>query len=282
MGHAFAPLPLSVVAPARNEHDNLEPLVEEIESALEPAGIDFEIVIVDDGSTDGTARLLASMLIGHPRLRVVRMRDARPDRGAGQSAAFHAGIRASRGKMIVTLDADRQYDPKDIPLVVDRLAATGADMVQGDRTAGRRDSIFRRLSSLVGRLFRRLLLGDTVRDTGCSLRAMHREVALALPLQYRGMHRYIPIRARQMGCTVIEIPVRHRPRAAGLSKYGTWDRAVVGIYDCLAVRWMGRREGPVRYDPVEPARSEAAGIREIPDGGTGESSDRMIHTPGTL
>lgn len=246
-----SPVRLSVVAPAHDEQDNLEALIDEIESALEPRGLAYEIIVVDDGSTDRTPEILRAMMAAHPRLRVLTMRDTPPGEGNGQSAAFYAGFRAARGEWIATLDADRQNDPADLPAMLERLETTGADMIQGDRSGDRRDSGTRRLSSWVGRVFRHAILGDTIRDTGCSLRVMRREIALAVPLQFRGMHRFIPVTARRMGYTVVEMPVNHRPRVAGVTKYGMWDRAAVGIYDSLSVRWMGRRRRPVECDEVE-------------------------------
>jgi hypothetical protein len=128
-------------------------------------------------------------------------------------------------------------------------------MVQGDRTAARRDGVVRRASSWVGRCFRRLLLGDTIRDTGCSLRVMKREVARALPLEFRGAHRFIPFTARQLGFRVAEVPVRHRARTAGRGKYGIHNRAIPGLFDCFAMRWMRSRRRGVRYEEIvgEPA-----------------------------
>jgi len=241
---------LSVVAPAHNEQDNVGPLVEQVEAALEPTGIDFEVVLVDDGSTDGTLEILRGMLAGHPRLRLLRMAHTPPGRGNGQSAAFHAGFRAARGELIASLDADLQNDPGDLVAMLARLDETGADMVQGDRTSARRDTYWRRFSSWVGRQSRRSVLGDTIRDTGCSLRVMKREIAVAVPLEFRGMHRFIPYTARQLGYRVVEVDVHHRPRVAGRTKYGTWDRAFAGLYDLLAVRWMSLRRRPVVADPI--------------------------------
>ena len=256
----LASVRLSVVAPAHNEQDNLRGLVEEIEEALDPVGVWYEIIIVDDGSSDGTPDLLAGLAAGHDRLRALRLRKTTHGRGNGQSAAFHAGFRAARGDWIVTMDADRQNDPADIAAMLTRLEETGADMVQGDRSRGRKDATLRRVSSWVGRLFRRAVLGDTIRDTGCSLRIMRREVGLAVPLEFHGMHRFIPVTARQMGFTVIEMPVRHRPRVAGTPNYGVWDRARAGLFDCLAVRWMRARRRPVDYEIIEAL--DGAGIEK--------------------
>ena len=255
---------LSVVTAAHNEQDNIERLLLEIDAALLPGGIDYEVIVVDDGSTDATQALLAELLWRNRRLRAVRMRHTPPGRGSGQSAAFCAGIRAARGELIVTIDADCQNDPADIPAMVRVLESEGADLVQGDRSVARRDRLLRRASSLVGRMFRFGLLGDTIRDTGCSLRLMRRSVALSLPLEYRGMHRFIPLTARQLGYRVLEMPVNHRPRTAGRTNYGIGDRAVPGLIDCFAVRWMRSRRRDVSFDeirPRPPAPRPAADLR---------------------
>ncbi len=243
------PVELSVIAAAHDEQDNVVQLVAEIDAALGPTGLHHEIVVVDDGSSDRTSAVLAAL--DHPRLRVIRMRNTPPGRGNGQSAAFHAGIRASAGGLVAMLDADGQNDPADIPAMIVRLEASGADMVQGDRSRDRRDGLLKRVSSRVGRLVRRWLLADSIRDTGCSLRVMGREVALALPLEFRGMHRFIPLTARQLGYRVVEMPVHHRPRTAGRTKYGIGNRAIPGLIDCLAVRWMKRRRRDVSFDVIE-------------------------------
>ncbi len=247
-----APLELSVVVPAHDEQDNVEPLVGEFVAARDPTGLGYEIVIVDDCSTDQTLPRLRRLAAGHPRLRVIRMtaRPKRPGQGMGQSAAFHAAIRAARGGLIAMLDADLQNDPADIPAMLESLRAEGADVVQGDRRASRSDGPVRRASSAVGRLTRRLLLADTIADTGCSLRVLRRDVALKLPLEFRGMHRFIPVTARHLGYRVIERPVTHRPRGAGRSKYGIRNRALPGLVDCFAVRWMSRRRRPVEAAAV--------------------------------
>ena len=258
------PIELSIVAPAHNEQENVRPLLEQIIAALDTAGPRYEIIIVDDGSIDRTADVLRELMREYPQLRVLSMTDTPPDRGNGQSAAFHAGFRAARGTLIAVLDADLQNDPADIPPMLERMRQTGADMIHGDRSRARRDTLVRRFSSLVGRLFRRWLLGDTICDTGCSLRIMTRRLALALPLQFRGMHRFIPITARQMGYTVIEMPVNHRPRIAGEPKYGVLNRAFCGIPDCLAVRWMRKRRRPVDAEEM-PRPASPGDSRQIPE-----------------
>jgi dolichol-phosphate mannosyltransferase len=245
---------VSVVAPAHNEEENIAALVREIDAAMVSTGVSYEIVIVDDGSTDGTRATVCSLMRGNPRLRCVAMTRTPPGRGGGQSAAFHAGFRAARGRLIAVLDADLQNDPADIPRLMEELRRTGADLVQGDRSAARRDNIVRRAGSWVGRVFRRVLLGDTIRDTGCSLRVMKREVALALPLEFRGMHRFIPITAIHLGYRVVEVPVRHRPRIAGKTKYGfgILQRALPGLRDLFGVRWMRARRRPTDAVEIRP------------------------------
>jgi len=248
MTGSLSAITLSVVAPAHNEQANLRPLVQEIAAALDPLQISYEILIVDDRSTDETAAILTHLLTEYVQLRAIRMvagAETPLGRGNGQSAAFHAGFRASRGELIAVLDADLQNDPADIPAMLRTMKSTGADFVQGDRSQSRADTLARRVTSQVGRLFRRWLLGDTIRDTGCSLRIMRREVALAMPLEFRGMHRFIPVTARHLGFTVIEMPVNHRPRVAGVAKYGIWNRAIPGLIDCFAIRWMRNRRRPV-------------------------------------
>jgi glycosyltransferase involved in cell wall biosynthesis len=241
---------LSVIAPAHDERENVADLVEAIDASLAPTGLTFEILIVDDGSSDGTDAVLRDLLAVRPRLRVIRMRHTTPGCGLGQSSAFKAGISASRGGLVAMLDADLQNDPGDLPRMLERMRQCGADLIQGDRSRARKDGLVRHVSSLVGRAFRRWLLADTIRDTGCSLRLMRREVAEALPLEYRGMHRFIPVTARQMGFTVVEMGVGHRPRTAGTTSYGIWNRALPGLIDCFAVRWMRNRRRPISYDTI--------------------------------
>lgn len=251
----------SIVAPAHNEQDNIDRLVEEVGRAgpelsrrLGGGPDDFEFIVVDDGSTDQTQARLRALMPGRPWLRCVAMTGTPPGKGHGQSAAFHAGFRAARGHWIAVLDADLQNDPSDLPAMGELALRNSADMVQGDRSRNRRDHFIRRVGSIVGRRFRAWILGDTIRDTGCSLRLMKREIALRLPLEFRGIHRFIPATARHMGYTVVEMPVTHRPRVAGETKYGmgVLSRAIPGLIDCFAVRWMRSRRRPVTSREVTP------------------------------
>lgn len=245
---------LSVVAPAHNEEQNIRPLVEQVDAALSPLGIWFEFVIVDDGSTDRTQETIRSLMPGRPWLRCIAMSNTPPGKGNGQSAAFHAGFRAVNGDIIAVLDADLQNDPADIPAMLALMEQTGADMVQGDRSHARRDHLVRKVSSVVGRWFRRMLIGDTIRDTGCSLRIFRKEVGLGLPLEFKGMHRFIPATARHLGYKVVEMRVTHRPRIAGTTKYGmgVLSRALPGLVDCFAVRYMRNRRRPVASREIRP------------------------------
>lgn len=260
------PLGLSVVAPAHNEEENVATLVDEVERAAGGLGLTWEFVIVDDGSIDRTRAIVQQLMATRPWLRCVAMQRTPPGRGNGQSAAFHAGFRACRGGLIAVLDADLQNDPADLRPMLALLGREKADFVQGDRSHARKDGLVRRVGSRVGRLFRRMILGDTIRDTGCSLRVMKREIALALPLEFKGMHRFIPVTARHLGYKVVEMPVRHRPRVAGTTKYGMGilQRAIPGLMDCFAVRWMWRRRRPVLGAEIERGVPAAAPGRPAP------------------
>lgn len=254
---------ISLIAPAHNEQENIQALVDQAQKALKATGLSFEFLIVDDGSTDQTRASVAALIPTRPWLRCITMLDTPAGKGNGQSAAFHAGIRASRGALIATIDADLQNDPEDLVKMLDLLRSSGADMVQGDRSHARKDNLIRRVSSWVGRFFRALVLKDVVRDTGCSLRVMKREPALRLPLEFKGMHRFIPVSFSLMGYTVTQMPVNHRARVAGTSKYGMGilQRALPGLIDLFAVRWMASRRRPVRSMPVGTQSSESPQTR---------------------
>jgi glycosyltransferase involved in cell wall biosynthesis len=223
---------LSVVIPAYNEEPNVEPCYRELLDALVPLGRAFEVIFVDDGSTDRTFEVLARMADADPRVRVLRFR-----RNAGQTAGLAAGFRAARGETVITLDADLQNDPGDIPRLLEALA--GCDAVWGWRV-DRRDPWSKRLASRVANAVRRHFTGDGIHDTGCPLKAFRRDALARLPL-YRGMHRFLAALLRMEGYRVTEVPVRHRPRHAGRSKYGNWGRMWAGLADLWAVRWMARR-----------------------------------------
>jgi dolichol-phosphate mannosyltransferase len=234
------PLELSIVVPALNEEANVTALVRDVERQIMDHGIAGELIVIDDGSTDRTLAVLRELAASRSWLRVLRH-----ERPRGQSAAMGAGIAAAQGTWIAMLDADGQNDPGDLALMLQRVRAGDVDFIQGDRSAARRDTWVRRVSSRIGRTFRRALLGDTIRDTGCSARVMRAGIARQLPLQYKGMHRFMPVYARMLGAVVVEQPVRHRSRTAGRSKYGMWNRGLPGLIDCLAVRWMLRRYRPI-------------------------------------
>ena len=234
---------ISIVAPVYNEVENVGPLVEELLRTLAPMAGRYEIVLVDDGSTDGSAEAIARLASAHPEVRGLHLR-----RNRGQTAAFDAGIKGARGDIVVTIDADLQNDPADIPKLV--AALDGHDAAIGYR-AIREDTLARRVSSKIANAVRNRLSGDDVIDTGCSLKAFRakrlREVKL-----FTGMHRFLPTLVKIEGGTVVQLPVGHRPRRAGTSKYGVWNRVFRSFADLLAVRWMKKRRldyEVVRHDP---------------------------------
>ncbi|HCN78243.1 MAG TPA: glycosyltransferase [Verrucomicrobiales bacterium] len=218
---------LSVVVPLYNEQDNVARLQEEIAAALR--GLDYEVVLVDDGSTDGTVARVRP----DARTRLVEF-----ERNAGQSAAMHAGIHDARGAVIAMLDGDLQNAPADIPAMLNRLDE-GWDLVCGWRVS-RQDSMFKRLQSRVANTVRSRFVRDHVHDTGCTLKVMRRECREAL-LPFNGMHRFIPALVAAMGWRVTEMPVSHRPRLHGASKYGFGNRAWRATMDMFGVRWLNSR-----------------------------------------
>jgi dolichol-phosphate mannosyltransferase len=235
-------LDLSLVIPVYNERDNVEPLLAEIERSLLGQGWRYEILMVDDGSSDGSGEALLALRRAHPALRVIRFK-----RNAGQTAAMDAGFHRARGTIVVTLDADLQNDPADIPNLV--RAMEGWDAVVGVRV-GRRDTFVRRVSSRVANYVRNRLSDETIEDTGCSLKAYRREALERLKL-YNGLHRFLPTLLRMEGFRVSELPVGHRPRIHGHSKYGISNRLVPSFMDLLAVRWMKKRS--LRYEVRDDA-----------------------------
>lgn len=238
---------ISLVVPVYNEEENVPLLAREIAAALAPGGHSYEVVWVDDGSTDGSPAALAALAAGDPRHRVLRMR-----RNSGQSAALGAGFDAARGEVVVTLDADLQNDPADIPRLVAELA--GADVVCGVRV-DRQDTWVRKVSSRIANGARNRLTHESIRDVGCTLRAIRRPLLRDLPV-WNGMHRFLPTLLRLNGARVVkEVPVNHRPRRHGVAKYGIGNRLWRGIADLFGVRWMQRRWVNRRaVDELTPAR----------------------------
>jgi dolichol-phosphate mannosyltransferase len=218
---------ISIVVPLFNEEDNVVELQSQIAAAL--AGMDYEIVLVDDGSTDATV----SRVQRGERVRLLQF-----ERNAGQSAAMHAGIHNARGAIIATLDGDLQNDPADIPAMIAKLDE-GYDLVCGYR-ARRKDTAFKRLQSRIANAVRSRFVGDHVRDTGCTLKVMRAPCREAL-LLFNGMHRFIPALIGNMGYRVTEMPVNHRPRIHGVSKYGFGNRALRATRDMFGVRWLNSR-----------------------------------------
>ena len=227
---------LSIVIPVRDEAENIAPLVGEITAALDGLTA-YEIVYVDDGSSDGTAAEIMRLALNAPHLRLLRHA-----RSCGQSAAVLTGVKAARGIWIATLDGDGQNDPADIPRLW-RLAGTSPSspslLVAGYRQK-RQDSWSKRMASRIANRVRARLLGDATPDTGCGLKLFPRSLFLDLPA-FDHMHRFLPALVLRAGGTVRSVPVNHRPRRGGASKYGVFDRLGVGIVDLFGVWWLQRR-----------------------------------------
>jgi dolichol-phosphate mannosyltransferase len=234
---------LSLVIPAYNEQENVPTLLERVSAALAQTGRPFEVVMVDDGSTDDTPRLLADAMQRYPWLRVLRMA-----RNGGQSAAFEAGFEAARGQVIATIDADLQNDPEEIPRLLPLL--DGYDMVTGWRK-DRRDTGFRRWQSRQANRIRNWISQETVNDSASSLKLYKSHAIKGLKL-FNGAHRFFPTLVKMRGYPVREEPVKHSPRFAGTAKYGFRNRALRAFIDLLAVRWMKQRY--LRYEAREVGR----------------------------
>ncbi len=219
---------VSVVVPLFNEEENVPILQSELAGAL--AGLDYEIIFVDDGSSDRTVERIAP----GPQIRVLRF-----EKNAGQSAAMYAGLRSARGKTAVLIDGDLQNDPADIPRLLAEIER-GADLVCGYR-AQRKDTLVKRITSRIANFVRSRFTKDGVRDTGCTLKAMRRECIGAL-VPFKGMHRFIPALVKGAGYRLVEVPVNHRPRKFGQSKYGLGNRALRATIDMFGVRWLLSRQ----------------------------------------
>jgi glycosyltransferase involved in cell wall biosynthesis len=240
---------LSVVIPVYNEEESLSALWPELREVLDGLGLACEVVFVDDGSQDRSAEIIRGFRDADPRVRLVRLKA-----NAGETAATDAGFRAARGRRVVTMDADLQNDPRDIPKLLSHLDRW--DAATGWRVSRREgDGVVRRVSSRVANSVRNRLSDESIQDSGCTFRAFRRECLRGLVL-YRGLHRFIPTLLRMRGFRVIEVPVRNRPRRFGQSKYGVLNRAVVAFVDLLAVRWMKSRR--LRYEIAEDVGGEPA------------------------
>jgi len=228
---------VSVVVPLYNEERSVAMLQRELADAL--TGVDYEIIFVDDGSQDETVARIAA----DPRTRVLRFK-----KNAGQSAAIFAGLQAVRSEVAVLIDGDLQNDPADIPRLLAEISR-GADLVCGYR-AQRKDTLLKRITSRVANFVRSRFTRDGVRDTGCTLKAMRRDCIAAL-VPFKGMHRFIPALVKGAGYRLVEIPVNHRPRRFGQSKYGLGNRALRATIDMFGVRWLLSRR--LNYKLREPS-----------------------------
>jgi glycosyltransferase involved in cell wall biosynthesis len=232
-----APMPnthsVSIVIPVFNEEENLPILFAEIAQAMRPLQRGWEVVFVDDGSTDRSLDILKGLAAANPEVRYVAF-----TRNRGQSAAFCAGFDQAAFPIVVTMDADLQNDPADIPAML-ALFDQGYGMAIGWRKK-RQDTFSKRYASKIANAIRNRITRESVRDTGCSLKVMRKDMLLRIP-RFKGMHRYLPTLMKMEGATVAEMPVNHRERRMGVSKYGNWERAVAGVRDLFGVRWLQDR-----------------------------------------
>jgi glycosyltransferase involved in cell wall biosynthesis len=237
---------LSLVIPCFNESENVVVLLDRVNGALSVLGKPFEVIIVDDGSGDDTPNLLAAGMVKYPWLRVLRMA-----KNGGQSAAFEAGFETARGQIIATIDADLQNDPEEIPRLIPLLDEHKVDMITGWRK-DRQDTSFRKWQSRQANKIRNWVTEETVVDSASSLKVYRAHAVKGMKL-FRGAHRYFPTLVKMRGYTVFETPVKHSARYAGTAKYGFGNRAFVGIYDLIGVRWMKKRY--LRYQATEVVRA---------------------------
>lgn len=224
---------LSIVVPVFNEEDNIPLLFGEINKALSPLDKEWQVIFVDDGSSDNSLQVIRSMGEQHSEVKYVAFAE-----NCGQSAAFKAGFDAAETDVVITIDADLQNDPADIPALL-REYERGYTMVIGWRQK-RQDTLQKKVASKIGNAIRNKLSRETVKDTGCSLKVMDTQLVQQIPM-LTGMHRFLPTLMKMQGATVSEVPVNHRHRQHGESKYGILDRARATILDLLAIRWMQSR-----------------------------------------
>ena len=228
---------VSIVVPVRNEAGNIAPLIEEITAALDGRWV-YEIIYVDDGSTDDTAERLREIMARRANLRMLRHAAS-----SGQSAAVRSGVRAARGAIVATLDGDGQNDPAFLPALVSAIETGGhVGLVAGLRV-GRKDTGFKKMQSRIANGVRSAILRDGTRDTGCGLKAFRRDVFLSMPY-FDGLHRFLPALVRREGFDIAYVEVIDRPRRSGVSNYGFFDRLWIGIMDLAGVWWLIRRKKP--------------------------------------
>jgi glycosyltransferase involved in cell wall biosynthesis len=231
---------ISVVVPVDNEEANLPILISKLVGVFNRLGSVHEMILVDDGSSDGSRKILKEMASRIPSLRVVPLKQNR-----GLSTALLAGMREARGKIIVTLDSDLQNDPEDIPRLLDYLDRY--DMATGWRQK-REDPWLKRIASRVGNSVRNRLSGERINDSACTLRVFKRECLQDIPI-FNGMHRFMSTLVKMRGYRIVEVPVTHHPRKYGESKYNIRNRLWRSFVDLLAVRWMKKRR--IQYDIEE-------------------------------
>ncbi|HSC74612.1 MAG TPA: glycosyltransferase family 2 protein [Pseudomonadales bacterium] len=240
---------LSIVIPCHNEEGNLTLLLQGIHAVLDVAGVSYEVIVTDDCSTDGSWHLLQNIAAKDKYLRAQKLQ-----KNSGESAASWAGIQAARGQWIITMDADLQNNPDDLPAF---LAAAGqADCICGSRVDNRSDGdhVIRVISSRIANAVRNALSGENISDAGCTYRMFRREAVANLKF-FKGMHRFLPTLMKIEGFSVIEIPVSNNPRYSGTAHYGVWNRLFASFYDLLAVRWMKVRM--FRFQIAERTFSDA-------------------------
>jgi dolichol-phosphate mannosyltransferase len=223
---------LSVVVPIFNETENIAGLYKSITEAVKDRAGSYEIILVNDGSTDGSERKMDELALEDPCIEVIHFQ-----KNCGQTSAIQAGIKKASGKYIGLIDADLQTDPNDFFTLMPYL--TEFDFVNGWRTK-RKDTFLKKISSRIGNGVRNWITGDVIEDTGCPMKLFKREVAESLHL-YEGFHRFMPTLARMNGYTVVEVPVHHRERQYGTSKYGVMNRVFVGLMDAIVIGWLRKR-----------------------------------------
>jgi dolichol-phosphate mannosyltransferase len=233
-----AAVAVSIVVPVRNEAENISPLIAEIAAALDGRWA-YEIIYVNDGSTDATGERLAATMKARANLRLIRHAVS-----SGQSAAVRSGVRAARGSIVATLDGDGQNNPAFLPDLIAAIENGGEPMgLAAGQRVGRKDTGFKKLQSRIANGVRNAILRDGTLDTGCGLKAFRREVFLAMPY-FDGLHRFLPALVRREGLEIAYVDVIDRPRHSGVSNYGFFDRLWIGIMDLVGVWWLIRRKKP--------------------------------------